>query len=131
MAGRGLLSRIARPPAGAAPKKDEVREIADHLRVLLNTRRGDSATVPDFGLDDFADLVHNFPDAIQVLQRSIRQALQKYEPRLRNVSVRELPSEDPLVLRFEITGQLAGSKGRGLLRFRTDCTPGGKFEVEG
>jgi type VI secretion system protein len=96
---------------------------------MLNTRTGESVTVPDYGLVDFQDVVHNMPEAIGTIQQSIRATILKYEPRLKNVSVRFVPGEDPLILRFEITAQPADRNARGVLRFRTQMKPGGKVEV--
>ena len=63
MAGRGLLSRIERRRDVLA-QLDAVESITEHLRVLLNTRKGESVTAPGFGVVDFTDLVHTFPAAI-------------------------------------------------------------------
>ncbi|HLK99774.1 MAG TPA: type VI secretion system baseplate subunit TssE [Myxococcaceae bacterium] len=129
MAGRGLLSRIESEEGTSSRDVDPSSSIVEHLRVLLNTRRGDSATVPGFGVVDFTDLVHSFPASIQTLQAAIRATILEFEPRLRNVSVRHVPDEDPLMLRFEISAQPADRNARGVLRFRTQMTPGGKIEV--
>jgi type VI secretion system protein len=129
MTGRGLLSRIESEQGTSSRDADATSSIAEHLRVLLNTRRGDSATVPGFGGVDFTDLVHSFPYSIQTLQGAIRATILEFEPRLRNVSVRHVPDEDPLMLRFEISAQPADRSARGVLRFRTQMSPGGKIEV--
>ncbi len=129
MAGRGLLSRIESEEGTSSRNADVSTSIVEHLRVLLNTRRGDAATVPGFGVVDFTDLVHSFPSSIQTLQAAIRATILEFEPRLRNVSVRHMPDEDPLVLKFEITAQPADRSARGVLRFRTQMSAGGKVEV--
>lgn len=129
MTGRGLLSRIDAGKGSSERDVDLTESIVEHLRVLLNTRKGGSATVPGFGIVDFTDFVHTFPTAIQTLQASIRATVLEYEPRICNISVRHLPEADPLVLRFEITAQPAGKGVRGMLRFRTQMSPGGKIEV--
>ena len=129
MTGRGLLSRIESEEGTSSRDADVSSSIVEHLRVLLNTRRGDSATVPGFGVVDFTDLVHSFPGSIQTLQAAIRATILEFEPRLRNVSVRHVTDEDPLMLRFEISAQPADRNARGVLRFRTQMTPGGKIEV--
>ncbi len=130
MAGRGLLSRLA---AGGGEPPEETASILEHLRVLLNTRKGEAATVPGFGLVDFTDLFHAFPGAVNTLQASIRATILEFEPRLRNVTVRHVVDPDPLVLRFEVTAQPAqrGPRAPGLLRFETQVTVGGRFEVDG
>ncbi|HZA13707.1 MAG TPA: type VI secretion system baseplate subunit TssE [Myxococcaceae bacterium] len=128
MSRRGLLARMEegdpRTDAG-----DLNESIVEHLRVLLNTRRGSCATQPEFGVVDFTDLVHGFPASVQALQQAIRATILTFEPRLRGVTVRYLPQEDPLALRFEITAQSAHRGARGVLRFSTQMHPGGKMEV--
>lgn len=130
MAGRGLLSRIAAKEPRAAHAVNEVESIVEHLRSLLNTRQGEAVTVPDFGVLDFTDLVHNFPDAIQLLQRSIRATILQYEPRLKNVVVQHVRDEnDMLVLKFQISAQVATKSGRGAVRFETQLRAGGHVTV--
>jgi type VI secretion system protein len=128
MAGRGLLSRLEGGGSHGSSQDDPTESIIDHLRVLLNTRKGEAVTVPGFGIIDFTDLVHAFPAAVQTLQASIRNTILEFEPRLKSVTVRQILDPDPLVLRFEITAQPA-QRGRGALRFQTQVTPGGQFQV--
>jgi type VI secretion system protein len=128
MGGRALLSRIA---ARDTRQVDPLESIAANLRTLLNTRRGDCVTAPDFGILDFADVVHDFPGGIQQLARSIRSTVLQYEPRLRNVAVRHVPDENALALRFEITAQLADGRTARTLKFATTVKPGGRVDVAG
>jgi type VI secretion system protein len=53
----------------------------------------------------------------------------KYEPRLKNVSVRYIPDEEPLVLRFEVVARL-NDDSRSLVRLRTSMMSGGNFRVD-
>ena len=125
---RGVLARLS--SADPSRQADEVQSILGNLRILLNTREGDSLAAPDFGILDLSDLVHNFPDATQYVQRSIRDTILKYEPRLRNVRVRSISSDDPLRLAFEISARLATGNRRGLVRVRTEIGPSGRATVE-
>lgn len=128
--GRGLLARIAaRTEKGPAVHGTLTESIAEHLRVLLNTRQGNAAAAPSFGLPDITDLVHSFPKSVPALQAAIRSTILQYEPRLTNVVVRHLTEGDPLVLNFEITGQLSDTSERGVLRFRTQVAANGKVQV--
>lgn len=128
MAARGLLSRLA--SADPSRPVDEVHSIVGNLRAILNTRLGDSMSAKDFGVVDFVDLVHQFPSAAQTIQRSIRNTIAQYEPRLRNVRVRVVDSGDPLSLAFEVSARLVGDKRRGLVRVRTEMSQGGRVKVE-
>ena len=125
MAGRGLLSRIA----GAEPR-DEIESIVEHVRVLLNTRVGDAICAPTLGVPNFADIVHTFPGAKRQLASAIRDTILEHEPRLSAVIVRHVPSEDVLLLRFEIFAQRAGRGGKQL-RMSTTVRPGGRIDVNG
>lgn len=125
---RGLLSRLA--SSDPSRPVDQIHSIVGNLRVLLNTRLGDSMSAQGFGVLDFVDLVHEFPAAGQIIQRSIRDTIATYEPRLRNVRVRLVTSGDPLSLAFEVSARLASDKRRGLVRVRTEMSQGGRVKVE-
>jgi len=127
MSGRGLLSRVA----SSAPAGDEIASIVEHLRVLLNTRQGEAPSAPAFGVLDFSDVVHAMPGAGQALIRSIRATILEHEPRLKNVSVRHVTESGELLLRFEISAQLADGRASRMLRFATTVRPGGRFDVNG
>jgi type VI secretion system protein len=127
VSGRGLLSRIA----SSGPRPDEVLAIVEHLRVLLNTRLGEAPCAPAFGVLDFSDVVHAMPGAAQTLVKSIRTTILEHEPRLRNVSVRHVTGDGELLLRFEISAQLADARSARTLRFATTVRPGGRFDVSG
>lgn len=124
---RGLLSRLST----GGQRVGELESIVAHLQDLLNTRSGESLSASDYGIVDFADVVHNFPEATQVLQQSIRATILKYEPRLRNVSVHPVQSGDVLMVAFEISARLASGAQRGVFRVRTELTPSGKMQVSG
>jgi type VI secretion system protein len=129
--GRGLLSRLTAASVNDARPVNELESIVEHLRALLNTRQGESPSVPDFGVVDFTDLVHNFPEAIQTLQRCIRTTVLQYEPRLKNVVVQHVRDDEVLVLKFQITAQLQnkGGKSGGAVRFETHLRAGGLVSV--
>lgn len=125
MSSRGLLSRLST----GRRQNDTVSSVVDHLRDMLNTPQGEAVTVPDYGLVNFADVCHNMPEAIGAIQQSIRATILKYEPRLKNVSVRFVPSEDPLQVRFEVVARLNDTR-RSVVRLRTAMSSGGHMTVE-
>jgi len=130
MAIRGLLSRLdGQSPGARSHGGDERESILNHLKVLLNARQGGSPSAEAFGIPDFADIVHSFPVAIQTIQRSIKESILRFEPRLTQVNVRHVPSENPLVLRYEITAQAIRGNSRVPLKMTTQVSAGGHVDV--
>jgi type VI secretion system protein len=126
MANRGILARIC----GETPRDtNEVERIVGNLQALLNTRLGDAITAEGFGVIDLVDIIHDFPKAAQTMERSIRATIARYEPRLENVTVRQIESEHALTLTFEISGRLVGDRKRGAIRLCSDMSHGGRVTV--
>jgi type VI secretion system protein len=121
---RGMLDRIA----SGSRQVDVVDSVMAHLQLLLNTHIGDSPAAPDFGIVDFTEVVHQLPQSVATLQTAIRNCLQRYEPRLQNVTVRFVPSDDVLGLQFEISGRIIDEKRRAV-RLQTRLCAGGHFEM--
>ena len=132
-----LLTRIAH---AADPHSSERHTYRDHdveaavlrnVRQILNTRQGSALTCPEYGVMQLSELVHDFPDAIALMQRSIKNTLATYEPRLKNVQVRHIQREaQDFTLEFEITGQLTLADGRRqALRFSSNVDAKGNVEL--
>lgn len=135
MPDRSLMERLRDPRAGAErTTREDTEALADsvlaHLRRMLNTRQGIASTVPDYGIPDLTDLVHNFPEALSIVQRSIRASIEQYEPRLRNVTVSHRADEDdPFHLRFDIRGQLVTERERMPVAFSTTLDASGRADI--
>jgi type VI secretion system protein len=134
MAGHTLLTRIRRPEFAVARRNisdTETREsVVQHLRAMCSTRRGTMITCPDFGVIDVSELVYNFPDAIALMARTMRQSILTYEPRLTNVVIKHLPNENgDLTLRFEITAQLINGDHKTPVKFETSVDPARRMYV--
>jgi type VI secretion system protein len=102
--------------------KENPRKIVDsvirHLQRILNTKHGNVPIAEDYGTPDFTDFFLTLPktetNPKREIEKSIRLAIQKYEPRLQGVRVILLeqeeggadPHADPLTIRFQITGRL-------------------------
>jgi type VI secretion system protein len=127
--GGDLLRRITSPERSSVGRAGDLMEsIAAHLRVLLNSRQGEAAISPTYGVADFASLVHS-PQSPQALAASIRATILEFEPRLKNVAVRQVEDGQPLVLRFEITAAIAAKGSREVLKFKTEVSPAGHVEL--
>ncbi len=104
--------------------------VLSNLRRMLNTRQGIALTVPDYGLPDMSDMVHLFPEAVDICRRSIRQSIENYEPRLKNIVVTSaIDPDDPFNLRFEIRAQLVTDRETSPIQFFTTLDASGQADV--
>lgn len=106
--GNRLFERLATPErpeaSGAEASLAEIVEsIKRHLVDLLNSHPGHSECAPELGLLDFNDATIGVLDLERNIQRAIRQCIERFEPRVRQVEVESLPrGSDPLQLRFQV-----------------------------
>lgn len=135
---RTLLERFNDPRPGEPLRTTQntemlAKSVLQHLSKVLNTRRGHSLTQPeDYGMTDLTELIHGFPESIKEVQQAIRTTIEKYEPRLRNVDVEYVKSdEDVLTLRFKITAQIATERQGAPVWFETVVAPSGQVELKG
>jgi type VI secretion system protein len=133
-----LLTRIERAADPTSNERTVWRDsdveasVTQHLARLLNTRQGSCLTCPDYGLIEVSEVLYDFPDAIGIMQRALKNTIQTYEPRLKNVQVRHLKSDaaGEMILQFEITAQLQLPNGRRQsLRFATAVDGSGNVKV--
>jgi len=101
------------------PSEDwEIKSIHDHLIKLLNSRKKLLPHIPDYGLSDFSSFEGKF-GIIYELQKEIKEIVEKFEPRVRDVSVepdRDVPElYKDFVGNFNISAVLKSDpKGRNL-----------------
>ena len=106
--GNRLFERLATPErpeaSGAEASLAEIVEsIKRHLVDLLNSHPGHSECAPELGLRDFNDATIGVLDLERNIQRAIRQCIERFEPRVRQVEVESRPrGSDPLQLRFQV-----------------------------
>lgn len=134
-----LLKRIERAadPTSSGRQfyrgEDLEAAVLDNLGKLLNTRQGSSASAPDYGTAELSELVHAFPDTIGVMQRTIKNTILKYEPRLKNVQVRPIEPEDDesgMFVHFEVTAQIVYPSGeRQPFRFNTSIDESSNVKI--
>ncbi|MBM4349622.1 MAG: type VI secretion system baseplate subunit TssE [Deltaproteobacteria bacterium] len=126
--------------------KEDPRRIVDsvvrHLRRILNTKQGNVPIADDYGTPDFTDFFLTLPktesDPKREIEKAIRLAIQKYEPRLKGVRVSLIDQEeagadlhtDPLTIRFQITGRLA-SESKTQVFLETTVDNEGKINIVG
>ena len=130
-----LFERLSRPvgsgpPPGGDSKAGAVRTVLLSLQKLLNSRQGHAAAQMGYGIPDPSEVMHSYNDAISQMAKAIKASIEKYEPRLTGVQVRHVANtDDLLVLRYQIVGQLAKSKERIPVVFDTHVDPSGRIRV--
>jgi type VI secretion system protein len=111
--------------------KRTLESVVKHLQRILNTRQGSVPIAEDYGVPDFTDALRNYPESVREAERSIRQMIQKYEPRLKAIRVHFLPpDEEVLTLRFQISAQLATDHEKIPVQFESHVGTDGKIEVK-
>jgi type VI secretion system protein len=106
--------------------------VSAHIARMLNTRQGSCLTCPDYGLIEVSEILYDFPDAIGIMQRAIKNSIQTYEPRLKNVQVRQVKTDvvGDMTLQFEISAQLHLPDGRRqALRLTTSVDGSGNVKM--
>ncbi|MDA9391389.1 hypothetical protein WN73_12080 [Bradyrhizobium sp. CCBAU 45394] len=81
--------------------------VLENLRRVLNSRQGCCETRPDLGMPDLNEAVGQGADAVRALARSLKQQIETFEPRLKNVSIRfHADPDNPLQLSFHVNATL-------------------------
>jgi type VI secretion system protein ImpF len=123
-------------------KSRYIQSVNRDLEMLLNTRRT-ILDVPEqfeqlrdsvftFGLPDVSGIAVNTPAGRERLKLALAEAIERHEPRLMNVRVREAAEADDSVfgVRFSIEAVLCLSVGKIDVSFDTVLQPGtGSYEV--
>lgn len=108
-----------------------IRSVQEHLQRILNTRQGNVPIAEDYGIPDFTDMMSGFYESKQSVERSIRNTIMKYEPRLQGVRVAFIEQEeDKLTLRFQISAQLALKGHKDPVMFESVLDAGGHIQVK-
>lgn len=133
-----LLERIAsrggyrssRYEPSATEDVDALMDSVRHnLARLLNARHGMSEALPDYGLPALNDLTVGSGDYVSRVEKAIRVAVDKYEPRLRRVRVSPVVDENHQTLAFRVDAVLIGQSGEHRVWYETVVTGNGEFEV--
>jgi len=110
--GVGFLERLE---IGAKPRSltrgpdaiDVLNSIKKNVSNILNTRLGSAQSSPEIGLIDFNDATLDAMDLSLRIRIAIKECLQSFEPRLKNILVMSDKDEfNPLTLRFRITAEI-------------------------
>lgn len=107
-------------PVDAVPENRRLLlSITDNLTRLFNAREGIIPHLTGYGLPDISELYRQMPSGAETLRGAIKQTVEKYEPRLKNVRVAAHKSEhaaDQLI--YILTAELLnGSQVRFQTKF--------------
>ena len=132
-----LLERLSKPKAEnlrtiTDNPQERQRSILQNLQRILNTRTGHALAQMDLGTPSPGELALASSDGIGGALRLIRQAIEKYEPRIKSVEITQIQLQDEvLTMRFQITATLANARGGGSIRFDTLVDPSGRIKLQG
>jgi type VI secretion system protein len=109
-----------------------IHSIQQHLQRILNTRMGSALIAEDYGVPDFTNFMSTFPDSQRGIERSLRQTIQKYEPRLQGVRVTFFPrkEDDPLSISLQITARLVSKGHKESVLFTSVVDADGRIRMQ-
>lgn len=132
-----LLDRLSKPKAESSRTitdnpQERQRSILLNLQRILNTRAGHATAQMDLGTPAPGELALASPEGVSGALRVIKQAIEKYEPRLKSVDITQIQVKDEvLTLRFQITATIVGPRGGSNIRFDTLVDPSGRIKLQG
>jgi len=104
-----------------------LHSVLGNLRRLFNARRGSLAHLPEYGLPDLSDVSPSSPQKIEALRVAIREAVERFEPRLQNVRItREPGPADSAHLVFLLSAQMGPNER---VRFQTTIRSSEPVEI--
>lgn len=130
-----LFERLRHPEQAANRTLEEdtgaqLRSIMRNLTRILNTRTGQAPAQLDYGIASPSEVAQGYPESLATMQKTIRQCIERYEPRLRDVQVMQIESDDhKLAVRFQISARLATSKHGTQVSFDTLMDPAGHVDL--
>jgi type VI secretion system protein len=132
---RTLFERLKNPEGTVARTLEEdtgaqLRSILRNLMRILNARVGQAPAQMDFGIPSPSEIAQGYPESLATMQKTIRQCIEQYEPRLRDVQVMRIESDDlKLAVRFQVSARLATSKEGRQVSFSTLMDPSGHVNL--
>lgn len=112
----GFLQRL-----DARPVRDEVEDVVAHLGLLLNVKRDYGSFLPQLGLSISDAMWSARPMAS--LAAHIREQIETFEPRLRDLKIEPEVTDDHLCPLFRVHGRIGTARVTLLLSLHTvHCT---------
>jgi len=129
-----LFERLRDPGArdlSSTPSLEALaRSIHRNLQRMLNSRQGHALAALDYGAPDLTDLASTVHESTREIEERIRDTIEKYEPRLRDVEVSFAEEhEDVLTASFEIVGRIVLDDEDAAVRFESRVGCDGNVDV--
>lgn len=135
MAGKRFLERVRtwngnKTVYNSWDNKDNLDSVVEHLNKLLNSKQGTTLMDKEYGMPDFNDFASKFPGSMTKLETSLSDLIEKYEPRLSNVSVKFVLQNDlDLSLVFEINAGLRTNGNHERICIESLVNSSGKMRI--
>lgn len=111
-----------------------INSILKHLSNILNTRHGSVQIADNYGMPDLTNFSgDNLGIAVMELEKLMKNTIEKYEPRLKNVKVSYNPNMNSnLTLKFGLSAEIITDYGEDQqpIFFETVITSDGAVRVE-
>ncbi|MBX3394915.1 MAG: type VI secretion system baseplate subunit TssE [Phycisphaerae bacterium] len=112
--------------------EEMLESVRGNLGRLLNSREGMCEASPDYGLPALTDITVGSADYLRRLLDGIRETIERYEPRLRNVRVSLREGESTQTKKvFRVEANLVSKSGEHRVWYDTAVRSSGRFEIEG
>ncbi len=105
--------------------------ISDNLKMILQTRQGSVAHLPDYGLPDVLQVYFEHNESMEPLKKLIRDIILKYEPRIADVRIRKHEfDQNNMRIKFHIRAKIKAEDGSERPEFLfTEFSSSGPTEV--
>lgn len=126
--GRGDVESVSRIDASEY-KKSVLEDIKD----LYNTQKGTVLISDEMGVPDFTSMLNRLgPQELDTITQSLREVTEKYEPRMKNITVRHMPRDDEYgVMRFTVNAGLSFRDQDISIEYEALVQGNGSVDIEG
>jgi type VI secretion system protein len=137
MAGESLFERLRKARTdsvriSADDPQEKLRSAIRNLQNLFNAWAGHAPAQMDLGLPPPSEIAHGYPQSIPLVIKAIRTCIEKYEPRLTDVRVMHVESEEAVLqLRFKVDAKLVTGTHTEHVSFDTLVKPQGHVSLSG
>ncbi|MBL1275605.1 MAG: type VI secretion system baseplate subunit TssE [Ectothiorhodospiraceae bacterium] len=135
MSNERLLKRVKQWSMRQVPASDHgvyVESVLADLSMLYNTQHGTALIDNTYGLPDFTNIFNNLtPPDIDMMQRAIMDTTNRFETRLKSVTVNYEDRKNEFgLLRFSVTSQLMFLDGLFPLNYSVLLNGDGSVAIE-